>query len=135
MEGDGTDHVLTGEELETRIAYEATRSQRTGLPFALTRFMLTDCSEAHQGFLRHFLLTNKRAVDILAECEDGSMVVLSPDTDPESVGLRRRFSERWEKRGADLELVIEKFEHPAVRSTGDLAALIAEEPPSERKTA
>ena len=131
---DGTDRVLSEEELETRIGYEATRSERTGLPFALTRFTLANRSDEHLGFLRHFLLTNKRGADILAECEDGSMVVLSPDTPPESVGLRQRFSERWEKRGPDLELTIEEVEHPAVESTGHTGP-ISEEFPSERKTA
>jgi hypothetical protein len=105
-----SDSLLTSEELEDRIREEVERTQRTGLTFALTRFKLESDTEDQIHFLRHFMLTSKRSVDVVAEFEDGTFVLLSPDTSPSDERLRQRFRELWQERGSESGLSVDRYE-------------------------
>jgi hypothetical protein len=121
------DQLLTEEQLESRIQDETIRSQRSGMRFALTRFSLEGGLE-DRARLRLVLINNKRNVDVIAEMDDGSFVLLSPDTSSaESHGIQNRFAERWEEQGTEAPLSIEPYQ-PSAR--GGEESFDEHEPPA-----
>ena len=50
------------------------------------------------------------SVDVVAEFEDGTFVLLSPDTSPSDERLRQRFGDLWQERGSESGLSVDRYE-------------------------